>query len=93
MAFAGLGVLTMLALLAYDRIFGSDSAATRARARRVMIAVYALLVVAAIAMPCLVASTQGQVAVKTWIQAGIMVAVGAGGLATMLRRRPDRDRA
>ena len=87
LVFGGLGVATMLGMIAYDRLFGRDTERTRARARRVMLAVYGLLIVAAPALGWFVWSRQGELPAKTIIQAGILLAVGAGGLVTLVRKR------
>ena len=80
MVFAALGVITMGGLFLYHRFFGEDTPQTRARARKVMIGVYTLLIVGAAAILYFVMSTRDTLPVKTAIQAGIMVAVGSGGL-------------
>ena len=83
--FAAIGVVTAFVVYVYNKLFGVDSAETRARARVVMFVVYGLLVVSAGAILYLVNSSQGAIPIKTWIQAGIMTVVGIGGLATLLR--------
>ena len=87
LVFAVLGVVTMGLLVLYNRGFGEDTPATRARARRIMIAIYTLLIVLSAGMVIFVQSTKGTVPPKTWIQAGIMLAVGIGGLYTLMRSR------
>ena len=91
LVFSILGVVTMFALIVYNRLFGVDTAETRARARRVMIFIYALLLVLAPGMVIFVGSTKGAVPPKTWIQAGIMFCVGIGGLFTLLRPVPHDE--
>ncbi len=81
--FAFLGVLTMLALIVYNRIFGDDTGTTRAKARRVMIFIYGLLIVLSVGMVLFVWKTQGGVPPKTWIQSTIMLLIGFGGLYTL----------
>jgi len=85
LVFALLGIATSLLLVAYNRFFGKDTAETRARARRVMIVVYSVLVVAAVLLFAWVSLPAGKVAIKTAIQAGIMILVGYGGLLVMSR--------
>ncbi len=92
LVFAALGIATALILFAYNKLFGQDTAATRARARRVMFVVYGLLVIGAVAILYMVWSTQGEIPIKTAIQAGIMIAVGGGGLLT-LRGAAQGERA
>jgi POT family proton-dependent oligopeptide transporter len=86
LVFAGLGVLTAMALVAYDRLFGSDTAETRRRARRVLRLVYLFLLVAAAGLLGWVVLSSGRLPVKTGIQGGLLIAVGAGGLFTLRRR-------
>jgi hypothetical protein len=81
--FAALGVATMFLLLLYNKVFGEDTEETRAKARRVMIIIYFVLIGLSVAMPVFVLSTKGAIAPKTWIQSGIMLAVGVGGLFTL----------
>jgi len=81
--FAALGVLTMFLLILYNKVFGEDTHETRAKARRVMIIIYFVLIGLSIAMPAFVASSKGSIPPKTWIQSGIMLAVGVGGLFTL----------
>ncbi|HUT78821.1 MAG TPA: hypothetical protein VM285_14085, partial [Polyangia bacterium] len=58
---------------------------TRARARRVMLAIYGLLLCGAPALGGFVMHAKGQLPAKTAIQAGIMLTVGAFGIVTLLR--------
>jgi len=87
LVFALLGLCAMAGLLAYHKIFGVDSPATRARARRVMFFIYGLLLVGAPALIGFVVASKGALPVKTGIQAGIMIAIGVGGLVTLIRSR------
>ena len=52
-----------------------------------MYVVYGLLAAGAVAILYLVWSTQETIPVKTWIQAGIMIVVGLGGLLIMQSTR------
>jgi hypothetical protein len=92
LVFAALGVVTMFLLIIYNKIFGEDTAATRSKARRVMIFIYSLLIILAPGMVFFVWKAQGGVQPKTWIQAGIMFLVGIGGLYTILHPT-ELDRA
>jgi len=87
LVFAVLGLAAMAGMIVYNRLFGVDSERTRARARRVMLCIYGLLLVGAPALGGFVVRAQGRLPAKTAIQAGIMIAVGVGGLVTLLRRR------
>ncbi|MBN2414724.1 MFS transporter [bacterium] len=84
LVFAILGIATMGGLGIYNKLFGEDNETTRARAHRVMVFVYGLIVVAAFAILYLVTSSQGMLPVKTAIQSGIMFVIGTGGLYIML---------
>ncbi len=83
LTFVAVGVATAVLLFAYNALFGQDTPATRARARTVMFAVYGLLLLAAAGITWHVHSATGGVPAKTAIQAGIMLAVGLGGLAAL----------
>jgi hypothetical protein len=83
--FAGIGIFTALAMFIYNRVFGEDTAASRAGARRVMYVVYSLLLLAAVGILYMVYTAEGEIPVKTGIQAAIMIIVGAGGLLIMRR--------
>ncbi len=91
LVFAALGVLTMVLLILYNRVFGEDTPQTRAKARRVMIIIYIVLIGMSVAMPVFVASTRGAVQPKTWIQSGIMLAVGIGGLYTLFHSKEQEE--
>jgi dipeptide/tripeptide permease len=89
--FAALGVLTMFLLILYNKVFGEDTEQTRAKARRVMIIIYFALIGLSVAMPVFVVSTRGGVPPKTFIQSGIMLAVGIGGLYTLFRSKEQLE--
>ena len=86
LVFAVLGVATMLLLLLYNRVFGEDTPATRAKARGAMFFIYGLLIVLSGLMPWFVWRSKGLIPPKTWIQAFIMLSIGVGGLFTLLRK-------
>jgi len=85
--FGILGAVTTGLLIVYNRIFGDDTEQTRAKARKVMIVIYTVLIILSGGMVAFVWSAQGSVAPKTWIQSGIMLAVGIGGLYTLAKSR------
>jgi dipeptide/tripeptide permease len=91
LVFAVLGVVTAFVLFIYNKLFGTNTATTRARARRVMFGIYGLLVFGAVAVLYLVWNTQGEITPKTWIQAGILTAMGVGGLLILLRTRHGNE--
>ena len=86
LVFAILGIVTMLLLVVYNRIFGEDTPDTRRKARRVMIVIYGLLVFLSAGMVIFVYTSKGLVPPKTWVQSTIMLLIGVGGLYTLLRR-------
>lgn len=85
LVFVVLDVTAMIGLVAYDRIFAADTPATNEKARRVMVGVYALLLLLGAAF--LVRSLSGpEMSPRTLVQAVIMLALGGGGMAVSLRR-------
>ena len=84
LVFAALGIVTMILLIIYNKIFGEDTPGTRMKARRVMIFIYSMLIILAPGMVFFVWKAQGIIPPKTLIQAGIMFLVGVGGLYTVL---------
>lgn len=89
--FAVLGVITMMGLIVYNRLFGEDTPETRARARRVMFFIYGILIILSIGMVFFVNSTKGAVPPKTWIQSTIMFLIGIGGLYTLYNSRHETE--
>ncbi len=85
--FAVIGAATAFIVYVYNKLFGEDTAATRARARRVMFVLYAVLTLGAGAILYMVGSTKDVIPIKTWLQAGILVLFGLGGFITLLRTR------
>jgi hypothetical protein len=85
--FAMIGVFTAVAMFVYNKLFADDTPATRAGARRVMYFIYSVLVLGAAGILYMVYSPVDGIPVKTWIQAGIMIIVGAGGLLIMRRNK------
>ena len=91
LVFAILGVCTLFALAVYNKLFGEDTPHTRSRAKRVMTFVYGIIILCACAVLVLVIVTQGELPIKTAIQAGIMFVIGIGGLLTMLTTRHPEE--
>jgi len=73
--FAMIGVLTAGAMFIYNKLFGEDT----------VYGVYSLLLLSAAGILYMVYSPTEGIPIKTRIQAGIMVVVGAGGLWIMRR--------
>ncbi len=84
--FAALDVLAVAGLLVYNRFFAEDTPAATAAARRIMIGVYAGLVVLGGWFFYSSLSVSG-IAYRTMVQACIMLLIGVGGVAISLKRR------
>jgi dipeptide/tripeptide permease len=85
--FASLDVVAVVGLLAYNRVFAVETPANRRLARQVMILVYTLLLV--LGAWYLYSSTfrGATMAYRTMVQAVIMLAIGAGGIAISAKER------
>ncbi|WP_285569387.1 MFS transporter [Geothrix limicola] len=84
--FVALNIAAAVGLIVYDRIFAQDTPATNEKARKVMLGIYALLLVAGLLF--LRSSIWGgaEVSYKTMVQAVIMLILGAGGTLVSLRK-------
>jgi hypothetical protein len=83
--FVGLNIVAAVGLVLYDRIFGKDTERTRALARKVMIAIYALLLAAGVLF--LRSGLSGaELSYKILVQATIMLLLGAGGMIVSLKK-------
>ena len=78
--FAGLGLVAMAGLMMYNRFFATDTPVTRARARRIMIGLYSLLVIVGIWFLYRALFAGPEVLYRTAVQAVIMLVLGGGGL-------------
>lgn len=85
--FVALNVCAAIGLLLYDRTFAADNPETNEKARKVMLGIYTLLLVAGLLFLRSSLFGGAEVSWKTFIQALIMLALGAGGAAVSLRRR------
>jgi dipeptide/tripeptide permease len=83
--FVVLNILAAVGLVVYDRIFGHDTPDTRAKARRVMIGVYGLLLAVGAFFLWTAVGGAG-VSYKILVQATIMLLLGAGGMLVSLRK-------
>ena len=86
--FVALNILAAVGLVFYDRHFAEDTPETNARARRIMLGIYLLLLAVGLAFLG-VALFQGPgVSTKILVQAVIMLILGAGGTAVSFRKDP-----
>jgi len=78
--FAGLGVLAMAGLILYNYFFAADTPETNARARRIMMGIYTILIL--LGGWFLYDSTMAgeTISYKTLMQAAIMLVIGIGGI-------------
>lgn len=85
LTFAALGVVAALGMIVYNRFFALDTPQTNARARRIMVGVYILIIVLG-AVFMYDALFRGEaVAYKVLVQSLIMLVLGGGGLAISRR--------
>jgi proton-dependent oligopeptide transporter, POT family len=82
--FAALDVVACVGLVAFYRRFGEDTPQTRARARRVMLGVYAAIALLGLAFLGL-GLHASPVQWKTVVQSLIFIALGGGGIAISAR--------
>lgn len=86
--FVVLNVMAAIGLIVYDRIFAADTPETNEKARKVMLAIYGLLLLAGLLFLRSSLFGTAEVSYKTLVQAVIMLLLGTGGMAVSLRR-PD----
>jgi len=84
--FAALGIIASAGLLLYNKMFSSDTAETNARARIMMIAVYATLFAIGIGFFYTSIFLKETIAYKTMVQSLIMLFIGGGGLFISLKK-------
>jgi len=83
--FVALNVLAAVGLILYDRFFAADTPATNEKARKIMLGIYVLLLVAS-ALFVWTAVSGPEISYKTLVQAVIMLALGGGGTLVSLRK-------
>jgi len=83
--FVALNVLAAVGLIVYDRMFSQDTPATNEKARKIMLGIYVLLLVAGVLFVWSAVSGVS-VSYKTLVQAVIMLLLGAGGALVSLRK-------
>jgi proton-dependent oligopeptide transporter, POT family len=84
--FAGLGLCAMAGLLLYNRLFALDTPEANARARRIMIFLYGLLLATGFWFLYVSAFAGSSVAYRTLVQAAIMLLIGTGGMIVSFKR-------
>jgi len=86
MMFAAINLVAIAGLILYNRYFSQDTPGTNARARSIMIGIYALLGLAGLWF--LQSSLFGgeTIAYRTLVQSFIMLLIGCGGLLISLRK-------
>lgn len=90
--FALLDVIAVAGLVLYNRYFAADTPATNIRARRIMLAIYSVLILAGGWFFYAAAFREETVSYKTIVQSVIMLFIGAGGTVVSLNRRLLTDR-
>ena len=85
--FAGLGLIAMTGLILYNRYFAQDTPATRAKATRIMVGLYSILVLLGIWFLYRALFAGPEIAYRTAVQAVIMLLLGSGGLYISNRQR------
>jgi dipeptide/tripeptide permease len=83
--FVALNLVAAVGLVVYDRVFAQDTPRTRELARKVMLAIYLLLLGGGLTF-VRSAMSGPELSPKTLVQALIMLALGAGGTAVSLRK-------
>jgi hypothetical protein len=84
--FVALNIVAAIGLIFYDRIFAEDTPATNAKARKVMLAIYVLLLVAGLLFLWSAIYGGAEISYKTMVQAVIMLILGASGTAVSFRK-------
>lgn len=100
--FAGLGVLVIVGLMLYNHFLAADTPSTNKTARKIMLGVYAILIAAGVyfiyaAVPPVATWRDGDwikynvlfasINYKMLVQAVIMLAIGAGGIAITAKHK------
>jgi len=85
--FAALDVVAVAGLLLYNRFFARETETNRALARRIMLGLYAVLILAGVYFFYLSLFGGEEIAFRTLVQSIIMLLIGAGGVAISLRRQ------
>ena len=84
--FVALNIAAAIGLIIYDRIFAADTPETNAKARKVMMVIYALLLAVGLLFLRSALFGGAEVSYKTMVQAVIMLILGAGGTWVSFRK-------
>jgi proton-dependent oligopeptide transporter, POT family len=84
--FAGLDAIATVGLVAYNRVFAADTPQTNRSARRIMIGIYIMLIVAGGWFLYSSAFVGETVQYRTMVQAIIMLLIGGGGLTISFKK-------
>ncbi|HJW73871.1 MAG TPA: MFS transporter [Geothrix sp.] len=84
--FVALNILAAIGLVFYDRVFAQDTPETNRKARKVMLAIYVVLLVAGAFFLWLSTFGGSEISYKTMVQAIILLGLGASGVAVSLRK-------
>lgn len=85
--FAALDGIAIAGLMTFHRFFSVDSPDANARARTIMLGVYALLTAVGVLFAYSAGFASESIQYKTLVQAVIMIGIGGGGLAITARSR------
>jgi MFS family permease len=84
--FVVLNILAAIGLVFYDRVFAQDTPETNRKARKVMLAIYVVLLVAGAFFLWFSVFGGSEISYKTMVQAIILLGLGASGVAVSLRK-------
>ena len=87
--FALLDGIAIAGLMTFHRYFSADTPVANARARRIMMGVYALLSIVGLWFAYKAGFDSESIQYRTLVQAIIMLILGGGGLAVTLRPRSE----
>ncbi|MBI3488796.1 MAG: MFS transporter [Acidobacteria bacterium] len=85
--FVALNICAAIGLVIYDRMFAQDTPETNAKARKIMMGIYGLLLAAGLLFLHSSIFGGAEVSYKTLVQAVIMLLLGAGGMVVSFAKR------
>jgi hypothetical protein len=88
--FAGVGLLCLAGMLLYNKYFSKDTEAARQKAWKIMLGVYAVLVLAGIYFIFQTLFIAPVIKWKTVLQALIMLLLGGGGIFISLKKDQEQ---